>query len=46
MKFLGAAKISSKNMVTIPKEARAKLKVKSGEHLLFYYKDEVIVKRG
>ncbi len=47
LKFLGAAKVSSKNMITIPKDVRDKLKVKPGEHLLFYQKDgEVVVRTG
>lgn len=47
MKFLGSAKISSKNMITIPKDAREELKIKTGGHVLFYLKDdEVVIKKG
>ncbi len=47
MKFLGSAKVSSKNMITIPKEAREELKTRAGGYVLFYLKDdEVIVKKG
>jgi AbrB family looped-hinge helix DNA binding protein len=47
VKFLGSAKISSKNMITIPKDARKKLKIEPGGHVLFYLKDdEVVIKKG
>lgn len=47
MKFLGSAKVSTKNMVTIPKDAREKIKAKAGGYVLFYLKDdEVIIKKG
>ncbi|RMF91767.1 MAG: hypothetical protein D6733_00260 [Methanobacteriota archaeon] len=47
LKFLGSAKISSKNMITIPKAAREKLRLKAGEFALFYERDdEIIVRKG
>lgn len=47
VKFLGSAKISSKNMITIPKAARERLELKASEFALFYEKDnEVIVRKG
>ncbi len=34
-------------MITVPKDAREKLKLKVGEYVLFYEQDdEIIVKRG
>jgi hypothetical protein len=40
MKLLGAARISDKNRITLTKEVRDKLKVDSGDLLLFFEDDE------
>ena len=46
MKFLGAGKVSSKHMTTIPKNVREKLNLKVGEYLLFYERDgEIIIRK-
>ena len=47
MKILAVTKISSKNLVTIPKEVRLILGVKEGDRIAFILKDgEVIIRKA
>ncbi len=40
--------MSPKNMITIPKDVRKKLKIKSGEYVMFYEDENgnIIIKKG
>lgn len=45
--FLGSAKVTRSDQVTIPKEARDKFTIKKGDFLLFYEENgKLVVKRG
>jgi AbrB family looped-hinge helix DNA binding protein len=47
MKTLGDSKVTGKFQVTVPKHARQKLNLGSGDRLVFLAEDEkVVVKKG
>jgi len=47
MKIIGGSRLTTKSQVTIPKQARDALSLRTGDLIVFVYQDgEILLKRG